>query len=471
MGGKPLTETTAKRVARVRLTLTEHTVEALEPAGKSWLAWDDALTGFGVRVQPTGVKSFIVNYRAGDGGRKAPNKRVVIGRHGKMSTERARRLARRMLDEVAHGGDPAGGRDRTPGMPVLEQAFEEYMAANPGRTAGTNKVYREGYRRHLGDWSDRPLDAISRRDVEARFNRLTVDRGWAAANHTISLLRSVYRRPCVDLEGLRNPVDLWLAGGGRFNRKLRRRISAPSDVLPRWRAGIEAEVGNPMMRDAFLFGMYTGMRVDEVLCLRWDRVDLARLVFRVDETKTGVPLELPVTRQLGAVLERRWEESGPFGGGWVFPSSTSRTGHLPHLKQFYRRIGKTGGAKFWYHGLRNAFITVAERDLLLPRSLTKRLVNHARSGDITEGYAADWTIGQLREPAQRIADRIEALAKPGKTDAAQNLAVAACAQVTATGISVSRLYSRESRMRCSTAARPAVPVRCGPPGKQRADPA
>ncbi|MYF87855.1 MAG: hypothetical protein F4027_11195 [Rhodospirillaceae bacterium] len=46
---------------------------------------------------------------------------------------------------------------------------------------------------------------------------------------------------------------------------------------------------------------------------------------------------------------------------------------------------------------------------MLPRSLTKRLVNHARPGDVTEGYAADWTVGQLREPAQRIADRIDVL--------------------------------------------------------------
>ncbi|MDE0475655.1 MAG: hypothetical protein OXI50_13940, partial [Gammaproteobacteria bacterium] len=57
------------------------------------------------------------------------------------------------------------------------------------------------------------------------------------------------------------------------------------------------------------------------------------------------------------------------------------------------------------------FITVAERELMLPRSLTKRLVNHARRDDVTEGYAADWAIEQLREPAQRIADRIEALAQ------------------------------------------------------------
>ena len=46
---------------------------------------------------------------------------------------------------------------------------------------------------------------------------------------------------------------------------------------------------------------------------------------------------------------------------------------------------------------------------MLPRSLTKRLVNHARNSDVTEDYAEDWTVRQLREPAQRIADRIEEL--------------------------------------------------------------
>ena len=48
---------------------------------------------------------------------------------------------------------------------------------------------------------------------------------------------------------------------------------------------------------------------------------------------------------------------------------------------------------------------------MLPSTLTKRLVNHARPNDVTEGYAADWTVAQLRETAQRIADRIETLMK------------------------------------------------------------
>ena len=59
------------------------------------------------------------------------------------------------------------------------------------------------------------------------------------------LPRSIYRRPCVDHDGLRNLIDPWLAGGGKFHRDVRRKISAPAGVLPCWRSGMEAEVDNP----------------------------------------------------------------------------------------------------------------------------------------------------------------------------------------------------------------------------------
>ena len=55
---------------------------------------------------------------------------------------------------------------------------------------------------------------------------------------------------------------------------------------------------NPAIRDIFLIGLYTGMRRGEVVSLRWERVDLERRILRVEETKTGEPLELPVTRQV-----------------------------------------------------------------------------------------------------------------------------------------------------------------------------
>ena len=411
------TMNTGKRTARVRLHLTKRAVDALEPAEKSWIAWDDRLTGFGCRVQPSGTKSFIVNYRLGDGGRRAPNKRVVIGRFGRMAPDEARRKAQDLLGRVARGEDPAGERAEARGVPTLAEAFETYMKANPNRAANTVRLYRQNLRVNLGDWVKRPLDSITRQDVEDRFNLITGKHGWAAANQTMSMLRSIYRRPCVDHESLRNPVELWLAAGGRFNRMRRRRISSPAEVLPRWRAGIEAIGLEPAIRDVFLIGIYTGMRRGEILSLRWERVDLERRVLRVEETKTGEPLELPITRQLAAVFERRRAACGGEGAppeGWLFPTPRqARSGHYVDLAPFYAGIGKAAGTRFWFHGLRNAFITVAERELMLPRSLTKRLVNHARPPDVTEGYAADWTVEQLREPAQRVADRIDELMAVG----------------------------------------------------------
>ena len=158
--------------------------------GKDTVFWDRELTGFGVRVYPSGRKSYIVNYRAGDGGRKGPNKRVMLGRCDRISADRARRMAHQVLGNVAGGGDPANERAEARGMPTLGQAFDEFMAANPNRAPTTDKGYRDFVERYLGDWLGRPLDAIARRDVEARFNRITTQSGGATANRTISMLRS-----------------------------------------------------------------------------------------------------------------------------------------------------------------------------------------------------------------------------------------------------------------------------------------
>ena len=402
----------AKRIAKVKLTLTKRNVDALQPTDRPWIAWDDKISGFGVRVQPSGTRTFVVNYRAGDGGRKAPNKRVTLGRYGRITPDKARRMAQELLGRVAGGDDPASERAEARRMPTLQEAFDDYMAANPNRKARTVERYHQNMRINLHGWRNRPLDAIARRDIEGRFNLITEEHGWAGANQTISLLRSIYRRSCVDHEGLRNPVELWLAGGGRYHPKRRRRISAPSEVLPRWRAGVDAVGLPPAHRDIFLVGVYTGMRLGEIVSLRWERLELERRILRVEETKTGEPLELPMTRQLAAIFERR-RADGEDPDGWVFPSSMSSTGHLGGIHQYYVDIGRAAGTRFWFHGLRNVFITVAERELMLPRSLTKRLVNHARRSDVTESYAAEWTVEQLREPAQRIADRIDELAPAG----------------------------------------------------------
>ena len=404
---------TGKRTASRKAHITKRSVDALQPAEKPYIAWDDRLTGFGVRVLPSATKSFILNYRPGPGGRKAPNRRIVLGRCGIITPDQARRMAHEMLGRVAAGQDPAAERARARAVPTLREAFEEFLAAGPERKAGTIAVYRRNFHRHLGSLLERPLDTITARDVEQCFSRLTAEAGWVPANNAIRMLRSLYLRRCIDIEGLHDPVDQWRATGGRPHRQRSRRIPPPAEVLPCWHRGIETAVRNHVARDAFRFGLYTGMRRDEVLGLRWAQVDMNAMTFRVEETGTGEPLELPVTRQAGAILERRLAERGRFSGQcrlWVFPSESSPSGRLHRMQHLNARIGEAGGARFWFHALRTCFIAVAEHELELPGNLTGRLVNSARPRDVTGGHAADWTMEQLREGAQRIADRIDELA-------------------------------------------------------------
>ena len=193
----------------------------------------------------------------------------------------------------------------------------------------------------------------------------------------------------------------------------RRTIAPPAEVLPCWRAGIEA-VPVAVVRDMVWFGLFTGLRRCEVSGLRWEQVHSARGHFRIERTKSGRELVLPITRQVAAILKRRRnaarpEAEAPESGPWVFPGPVGR-GPFSHVNGWYDWISERGGAKFWFHACRNCFITVAVRDLALPNSLVKRLVNHAPSRDVTEGYAADWTLEQLRRGSQRVADRIERLA-------------------------------------------------------------
>ena len=83
--------------------ITKRQVESLKAGGSDVFAWDDELRGFGVRVKPSGLRSYLVQYRNAHG----RSKRLTIGEHGRLTAEEARRQARLILAEVDKGGDPA----------------------------------------------------------------------------------------------------------------------------------------------------------------------------------------------------------------------------------------------------------------------------------------------------------------------------------------------------------------------------
>ena len=394
-----------RRVAQHKARLTTRTVADATPRDRRYIVWDDELTGFGVRISPSGLRSFIVQYRTREGGRRAASRKQVLGHYPVLTAARARSRAREVLRTVAEWrAHPASG---VPPIPTLRRAFEGYLRSRPNIAERTRSQYRRCFERHAPEWLDRSLDELGREDVERHFLALSEHPGPSAANALVKLLGAVYRAACADHEELRNPVDEWRSGGGKLHRAPRRTIAPPAEVLPRWRRGLEGGVPQ-VMCDMVWMGLYTGLRVSEVSGLKWEDIDASQRWLRVKETKSGRALELPVTRQVREVLECRREARGS-GCEWVFPGPAGR-GPYTRAGSWHARISQGAGSIFWFHACRNCFITVAIRDLMVPESLVKRLVNHSPSEDVTEGYAAEWTRDELREASQRIADRIEALA-------------------------------------------------------------
>jgi len=391
----------SKKVAAEKLDISQTSLSKIEPSAKPRIIWDSKLTGFGVKVMPSGTMTFIVNYRTDGGGRKASNKRMSIGRYGKIAPAQARKKAKEILGAAEGGTDPSGERQKLRNTITLKKAFENYMESNPNRKPRTNELYRYEMDRYLGDWFSKPINQLTRLDIQNRFNLVTEKHGPSPANRVISLLRSVYKAPCAENESLRNPVEVWLTGGGRLNPKKRRKIDTPVEILPKWKKGIDT-IQNDIIRDAIHMGLYTGMRLREILSLKWSNITERELV--VEETKSGIELRLPITTQLANVLKRRKKDNKT---PWVFPNPDSKSGHFDDIHHVYPTITKVAETRFWFHGLRNNFITIGERNLALSSSLIKRLVNHARPKDVTEGYAADWSMQQLETGAQAIANEID----------------------------------------------------------------
>src|SRR5262249_26214054 len=107
--------------------ITKRLTDSLRPDGDEYFVWDDTLTGFGVRVQRTSVKAYVVKYRAGSG-RGSPTRRVTLGRVGTLTADEARALARKMLGAVAHGSDPAALKAAERRASTLRELADIFLA-------------------------------------------------------------------------------------------------------------------------------------------------------------------------------------------------------------------------------------------------------------------------------------------------------------------------------------------------------
>lgn len=114
--------------------LNKRSVDSLLPPSKGQaVLWDTEVRGYGVRVLPSGTKTFILQYRNPEG----IQRRINIGRYGVLTVDQARDQAKLFLASVIKGEDPADETRRArKGMTVAEMC-EWYLAeARAGNILG-----------------------------------------------------------------------------------------------------------------------------------------------------------------------------------------------------------------------------------------------------------------------------------------------------------------------------------------------
>ena len=123
--------------------LTKRAVDAAVPRSERYILWDVELKGFGLRVEPSGTKTFLVRYRPKGVGRSGAKRFMKVGRYGSVTPDEARNHARAILGAVAGGDDPAGEQIKAREAITFAELAERYLneEVRPKRKPGTATLY------------------------------------------------------------------------------------------------------------------------------------------------------------------------------------------------------------------------------------------------------------------------------------------------------------------------------------------
>jgi hypothetical protein len=102
------------------------------PDADQVILWDDKLAGFGLRIMRSGVRSWVVQYRTLAGRQR----RLTIGKLGKVTAAEARELAQRIFTRVLDGGDPLAERQAQREAPTVNELLDRYVAEHVKKKTG-----------------------------------------------------------------------------------------------------------------------------------------------------------------------------------------------------------------------------------------------------------------------------------------------------------------------------------------------
>ena len=252
--------------------LTERIVQAQNATGNTYLIWDAKLKGLGLRVSEGGAKSYIAQGRD----KAKRSRRVTLGRAVDMSLKEARSKATDALAAIQSGvSDKRQVAQTLTVNTSVAEALDVFFAAYvPARVArgrmaeSTVRVYRT-WSRHLRDeLGPVKVRDVTRSDLETLALKHTSITGNRIVQFTSVVFNWLEREDLIERGS--NPT----AAVERARELPRERVLSPSELKRLSDALKPTSDNNPTQVAAIRLTMYCGLRIGEVLSLRWANVDL-----------------------------------------------------------------------------------------------------------------------------------------------------------------------------------------------------
>ena len=283
-----------------RLRLSDRSVARLRAEKSEYAVWDTRIAGLGVRVRPSGYRTFIfLDSRDGS------SKRRTLGPVALMGVEEARA---RCLD-VQSGREKAAQQVRSTAAAPL---FRDFVAGvwksdcyERQKPSSSRTVDSRLASQLLPVFGDMPLDRIRRKDVNRWFDIYSTT-APGGANKALEVMCQILNHAKVHGHLETNPASSIRHNSGR---KLNRFLSR--DEINRLHEELDSCVAerpsHAAQADIIRLLFYTGCRSGEIRNLKWDEVgdntlDLA-------DSKTG-PRRVYLNSEARAIIKRQPRTGG-----------------------------------------------------------------------------------------------------------------------------------------------------------------
>lgn len=407
-----------------KMRLTEKGVDRLPFSDSGNVEyWDTRLPGFFVRVGLRS-KTFCVYSRV-----KNIQVKKNVGRVGVWTFDDAYIEAERILKDAARGISVADRKNeqellalsRSAETLTMREIFTSYCSARKKLKENTKSHYLAKLECYVSEWIDRPMVIVTPDMVLKKHSDIGV-KSKAQADHVFRVIRALFNHAMElhDNVFTRNPVRRLSAVSGWYHVPRKQTYLAPSSLTEFFEC-VEAHPG--VVSDYLLTLLFTGVRsASEVAKLETGHVDFKERTLSLFDTKTKVYDVMPMCKTVASVLKRRAEDARAKGVNYLFYAfmpQPARSGvytpKMPHqpLKDIRGSIetifsGSTIG-HITPHDFRRSFLTYAD-ELGIGNVVQKRLVGHAISQDVTDGYKF-LSMDRLRKETSKVERYILAQAK------------------------------------------------------------